>query len=66
MYTATCMSAERERLYRLAFDSRHIPLPTRPWLTPAHPDPRGDYIKLVARALKPLLANGQRYALFWE
>ena len=37
-----------------------------PWLTPAHPDPRGFYVKLLARAIRPLLANGQKYAVFWD
>ena len=37
-----------------------------PWLLPSHPDPRGDFVRLIARALKPLMANGQRYAVFWD
>jgi len=37
-----------------------------PWLTPAHPDPRGFFLQLVGRALKPLLSNGQKYAVWWD
>lgn len=36
------------------------------WFTPAHPDPKGDNLAVLAKALKPLVANGQRYGLFWD
>ena len=36
------------------------------WLTPSHPDPKGSSLGLIARALKPLVANGQRYGVFWD
>jgi hypothetical protein len=38
------------------------------WLQPDHPDPRGHNLRVLARALKSLLAaeNGRRHAVFYD
>jgi FtsZ-binding cell division protein ZapB len=37
-----------------------------PWLSPFHPDPKGAHLRLVAIALKALLAGGKKYGVFWD
>lgn len=37
-----------------------------PWLSPHHPDPKGDSLRLVAMALKLICTNGKKYGVFWD
>lgn len=37
-----------------------------PWLSPYHPDPKGYNLAFMASVLKPFVAGGQRYGVFWD
>ena len=37
-----------------------------PWTTPYHPDPKAYYMDLVAAAIKPFVAQGTKYGVFWD